>query len=427
MARWIEPRAVPDLLRPGMTVFVQTAAAEPLALIDAISARPETAAGVHFVYPLVPGVNRTDLTAFHDDALMTGFFAPRELHGSIASGKMRLIPLLYSAAYDYVCRESRYDLALIQLAPPDDRGRCSFGVTGAFEPDVLDRAETVVAEINPAMPACAGAPQVMLDDLDYAVEVAHPILEMPNPSPNVALSALARNVASLVADGDTLELGLGTAPSAILAALGDRRDLGIHTGLMTDAAVDLIEAGVITGARKSINRGRVVTGLAIGTRRLYDFLATDAPVDFRPINYTHDPGILRQIERFTAINTVIEADLLGQANAEMIGGRQVSGIGGLADFVIGARLAPGGRSILALVSTAAGGTVSRIVPALGAGTVASVSRGDADYVVTEHGIAALRGLTADERAEAMISIAAPAFRDGLAAAWDGLLIDRRRT
>ena len=186
----------------------------------------------------------------------------------------------------------------------------------------------------------------------------------------------------------------------------------MHTGLISDPVIDLMEAGVVTGARKSIDRGRAVTGYAVGSRRLYDALAAGAAVDFRPANYTHGIDVLARIENLRAINTVIEVDLYGQANAEMIGGRFVSGTGGLADFVRGARLAPGGRSILALLATASKGTISRIVPVLPTGTVTSVLRGDADYVVTEHGVAELRNRTVEERARALIAVAAPEFREG---------------
>lgn len=420
MVKWIEAADVPGLLAPGMRVYVQTGAGEPMALIQALEASPGRSAGVTYLYYNVPGVNRADLGALHPDARLECFFSTRDVEVSRASGRLRLLPLHFFDAHAYITARGRYDVALIQLSPPGADGLCSFGITGAFEFDAIARAGTVVAEINPAIPHSPGAPSYPLDRLDYAVEADHPLRELASPPPSAAFAALGRNVASLIDDGDTLELGIGSAPAAILAALTERKDLGIHTGLISDPVIDLMEAGVVTGARKSIDRGRAVTGYAVGSRRLYDALAAGAAVDFRPANYTHGIDVLARIENLRAINTVIEVDLYGQANAEMIGGRLVSGTGGLADFVRGARVAPGGRSILALLATASKGTVSRIVPVLPAGTVTSVLRGDADYVVTEHGVAALRERTVEERARALIAVAAPEFRESLASAWGAL-------
>ena len=423
MVKWIEAADMPGLLAPGMRVYVQTGAGEPMALIEALEAAPGRSAGVTYLYYNVPGVNRADLGALHPDARLECFFSIRDVEASRASGRLRVLPLHFFDAHAYITARGRYDVALIQLSPPDGGGLCSFGITGAFEPGAIARAATVVAEINAAIPRSPGAPTYPLHRLDYAVEADHPLRALASPPPSAAFAALGRNVASLIDDGDTLELGIGSAPAAILAALTDRKDLGVHTGLISDPVIDLMEAGVVTGARKSIDRGRAVTGYAVGSRRLYDALAAGAAVDFRPANYTHGIDVLARIENLRAINTVIEVDLYGQANAEMIGGRFVSGTGGLTDFVRGARLAPGGRSILALLATASKGTISRIVPVLPTGTVTSVLRGDADYVVTEHGVAELRNRTVEERARALIAVAAPEFRESLATAWAALPVN----
>ncbi|MHB1217548.1 MAG: acetyl-CoA hydrolase/transferase family protein [Alphaproteobacteria bacterium] len=417
MTNHLRAAAIPGLLKPGMSVFVQGGAAEPTVILDALKAAPDRAAGVTFTQPNVPSVNRRDLAALHQDARCVALFATRDNDASLHAGKVRLLPLHYSDAHGYLTRRAKFDLAIVQVSPPDAQGWCSFGVAGDMVPDVLERSAAIVAEINPAIPVSPGAPRLAYDRIGHAVEAGHPLLEMANPPLNDTLATLGRNVAGLVYDGDTIEFGLGGTPNAVLAALCGKRDIGVHTGLATDSLIDLIEAGVVTNARKPIDTGKSVTGLAIGTRRLYDALGAGAPVDFRPVSYTHDRGVIAWLDRFVAINSVIEVDLFGQANAEMIGGRQVSGTGGLLDFVEAARRASHGRSILALQSTASDGKTSRIVPALTSGTVVTVPRAEADYVVTEHGVASLRDRSVDERAEALIAIAAPHARDGLLDAW----------
>lgn len=417
MTNHVRVEAVPALLKPGMSVFVQGGAAEPSAILDALKAAPGQAAGIVFTQPNVPGVNRQDLAALHPDARAVALFATRDNDASLHAGKIRLLPLHYSDVHGYLSHRARFDLAIVQVSLPDAKGRCSFGVAGDMVPDVLERAGAIVAEINPAIPFSPGAPWLAYNRIAHAVETEHPLLESANPLLDDALHTLGRNVAELVSDGDTIEFGLGGTPNAVLAALRGKRDIGVHTGLATDSLIDLIEAGVVTNARKPIDTGRSVTGLAIGTRRLYDALGAGAPVDFRPVSYTHDRVTIARLDRFVAINSVIEVDLFGQANAEMINGRQVSGTGGLLDFVEAARRAPHGRSLLALQSTASDGKTSRIVPALASGTVVTVPRAEADYVVTEHGVAALRDRSVDERAEALIAIAAPDARDRLLEAW----------
>ncbi len=424
VTRRIAPDDVPGLLRPGMTVFVQGAASEPLALVEALRRAPEASAGVTFVQLNIPGVNRIDYAALHPDSRQVAFFATRDLEASLAAGRIRLPPYHLSEMHAYLCRRARFDLALVQVSPPDGEGLCSFAVAGDVVPEVLDRARVVVAEINAAMPRSPGAPTAAFQRFDYVVERDHPLIEVSTPPPDEALRAIGRHVATLIEDGDTIEFGIGSAPAAVLAALEGHRELGVHTGLIGDSLVDLVRSGAVTNARKLIDRGRIVAAHAVGTRRLYDALRDGMPVDFRPIAYTHGQQVLAGLDRFVAINSVISVDLYGQANAEMVAGRFVSGTGGLLDFVRGARCAARGRSILALPSTAAGGTISRIVAALD--SVVSVPRGDADTVVTEHGIASLRDRSGDERAEALIAIAAPQFRAKLSDAWTQLRSGTRR-
>jgi acyl-CoA hydrolase len=294
------------------------------------------------------------------------------------------------------------------VTPPDPRGRCSLGVSVHFVPAVLDRAKLLVAEVKAAMPRPRASFDVPYERLDYAIETERPLLALPGGLPSEETRKIGVAVAGLIEDGDTIQIGIGKVPAAVLGALHDRRRLDLHSGLVADEVADLDAAGVM---------GKMVCTAAIGTAKVYEW-ARDCPeLRFAPVGHTHDPAVIAAIPSFVAINSVLAVDLTGQANAEMVDGRQVSGTGGLLDFVRGAHASPGGRSILALPSTAAGGKVSRIVPRLGAQDIVSCPRADADIVVTEHGVAHLRDRSFDERAEALIGIAAPAFRDRLAAAW----------
>jgi 4-hydroxybutyrate CoA-transferase len=423
MPRKIRPARLPDLLRPGMTVFVQGASGEPTPLLDALAAAPEASDGVGYVGCFIPGVNRIDPASFHPNARLTSFFVFGEIARSHAAGKVRFLPLHYSGIWDYLAG-LEIDLALIQVTPPDRAGRCSLGVSVHFVPAALERAKAVVAEVNAAMPRPAHSCEVPYDRLDYAVETDRPLVALTSGDLPPQVHRIGAHVASLIDDGDTVQIGIGKVPAAVLAALRDRQGLGLHGGLVSDEVVDLHDAGVVTGARRAHDAGTMVCTAALGSARVYDWAGHCGTLQFAPVSYTHDVRVLGQLDNFVAINSVLSVDLSGQANAEMLEGRQVSGTGGLLDFVRGARLSKGGRSILALPSTAGGGKSSRIVPRLGVGDVVSCPRADADVVVTEYGIARLREKSVDERAEALIAIADPAFRRDLADQWGALRRDR---
>ena len=320
---------------------------------------------------------------------------------------MRFLPLHYSSIFAYLAARE-IDIALIQMTPPDADGLCSLGPSVHFVPAVLDRAKLVVAEINAAMPRPARTHRVPYERLDFVVETSHPLTPLETGAVSKQADRIGRYVASLIEDGDCIQVGIGKVPASILGALHDHRRLRLHGGMVTDEVVDLCAAGALE---------EMTCCTALGTR-VYDWTATRTDLRFAPVSHTHNVRVLAQIERFVAINSVLAVDLFGQANAEMLGGRQVSGTGGLMDFVRGAQLSPGGRSILALPSTAGG--ASRIVPRLDETHVVSLPRADADIVVTEHGVAHLRDRSIDERAEALIAIADPACRDALANAWDNL-------
>ncbi|MDE3076050.1 MAG: hypothetical protein KGJ86_11530, partial [Chloroflexota bacterium] len=248
------------------------------------------------------------------------------------------------------------------------------------------------------------------------VETDHPLQEIPPATIGPVERDLGRHAAALIPDGATIQFGIGNAPEAVLRSLHRHRDLGVHSGLLCDAFIDLVDSGAVTNQRKTVDRGLTIADLLLGTDRLFRFCSQHADVEFRSSDYVHDVRLMAAIEGFVAINSAIEVDLLGQANSETIQGRRVSGIGGLLDFVRGANASPGGQSILVLPSTGRGGSVSRIVPRLGAGVPVSIPAADNDWVVTEYGSAHVKGKTAAQRAGALISIAHPSFRDELTSA-----------
>lgn len=401
---------LPALLRPGMVVFVAGSSNEPMTLVDAIRAQPEAARDVAFMQFPLPGINRTDFSALHESATMATFFLTPDLRDGYASGRVRFLPMHMRAVFDYL-RTTELDVALVQVAPAAD-GELRLGPNADFYAAAAT-ARTVVAELNRGFVAPAGAPPVDLAAIDYVVESERPLPTMASPRIDAAANAIGSHVAALVRDGDCVQTGLGSIPAAILASLGDKNDLGLHGGLIDDGGMALIEAGVVTGRAKSYLPNRHVAGMAIGSQRLFDWVAQRADVVLAGADVTHDVRVLAGIDNFVSINSAVEVDLHGQVNAEVIGRRQISGTGGAVDFMRGARIAKGGRSIVAMTATARGGTQSRIVERA---AMVTALRADVDIVVTEYGSAKLHGVPEAARRQALIDIAHPNFREQLAKA-----------
>lgn len=419
MPEILRPEQIPDLLRPGMRVFVPGASNEPTALLEAIAAEPEASAGVTFVQFPLPGMNRTDFAGWHPEARMESFFLSGDIRKSFEAGRVHFLPLHMRRVYGHLAAGLGFDLVLIQLGADSSDGY-RHGPNLDFLEAVLGNSRCVVAELNRAMPAPAGAPRMPASAIDYLVETEHPLPELLPPEVDGVSRMIGLEVARLIPDGACIQTGIGSIPGAVLAALANHNDLGLHGGLIDDAGLALIERGVITGAAKAIDRGQHITGMALGTGALYARLATRPDVVFRPARYTHEVGVIAELENFVSINSAVEVDLLGQVSAEMVGGRQISGTGGSVDFMRGAATSPGGRSIVAMTATARDGSLSRIVSGLQPGTAVTAARTDVDCVVTEYGIAELKGRSVDARARALIRIAAPEFRDALAADWQAL-------
>lgn len=305
------------------------------------------------------------------------------------------------------------DVAVVHLSAPDSEGYCSFGVACDYTKPATEKAKIIIAEVNEQMPYIEGDNKIHLSKLDYIIPCSHPIFEIAPPNISDVEKEIGRHCASLIEDGATLQLGIGAIPDAVLLFLKDKKELGIHTEMFSDGVVELVEAGVITGSRKTLHPGKLVATFLMGTQRLYDFVHRNPNVEMRPVNYVNDPAVIARNEKMVSINSCIEVDLMGQVNAETIGLRQFSGTGGQVDYVRGANLSPGGKSIIAMPSTASRGASSRIVPILSSGAAVTTSRNEVDYIVTEYGIAHLKGKTLKQRAQSLIDIAHPDFREEL--------------
>ncbi len=336
------------------------------------------------------------------------------------AGGLEILPANYSALPGLV-RDGVIgcDCLLLQVAPQAAAFNLSLAVD--YLANAIATARVVVAEVNDQLPLTYGDTAVDRADVDHLVPVSRRPLEVPSRPAGRLQQEIGRQVARLIRDGDTLEVGLGSLPDAVLECLADKRDLGVHSGMIGDRVVDLVNAGAITNARKPVDTGKSITATLVGTDKLYRWAHLNTALEVRSPSYTHDMAVHAQIPNFVGINSALEIDLTGQLNSETLAGRHVGVIGGQSDFMRGTIRSPGGRNIIVLEATARSGTVSRIVPRLADGIVTS-ARADTDIVVTEYGIAELRGRTLDERARALIAIAHPDFRDKLATALDAALI-----
>ncbi|MEO6169487.1 MAG: acetyl-CoA hydrolase/transferase C-terminal domain-containing protein, partial [Lysobacter sp.] len=342
-----------DHLHPGAEVYTAGCAGHSLLFEAWLQQAPERSAGVRFTGVHIPTVNRFDFASLHPGARQRTIFLSAELRDSWLAGRVDYLPMSYSATYQWLSQEAEFDVALVQVAPPDENGQCSLGVAADFTPAAWPRAKRVLAHVNPRMPRTHG-PSIPWSRIDAAIEHDGPLLEAPDPAPDPAMDAVAERIVTLVPDRATLQLGLGRLQSAVLRALCGRRDLRLHTGMVSDGLLALIAGGALAPAPDA-----VVAGVALGSQALYDAVA--GRVQFREVGHTHDHGVLRAIPRLTAINSALSVDLLGQVNGDCLGGRQLSGIGGLPDFLRGARQAPQGRGIIALPAATPKGQ-TRIVP-----------------------------------------------------------------
>ena len=399
----------------GEQVYLQCAGAVPSVLLDALVARALELEDVGVVHLHIegPGPHLAPEMArhFRHRALFIGGNAM----AAVNEGRADYVPVFLSDVPQLFDTAFPLDVAFINVTPPDKHGFCSLGTSVEAIHAAIRASDTVVAQLNRAMPRTLGDSFIHVDEIDLAVEVDVPPYERPVGPIGEIEHRIGEYVADLVPDGATLQLGIGAIPAATALALTNKRDLGIHTEMFTDSVVDLVETGVVNGSRKERNRGKIVTAFMLGTSRLYRFAHDNPMVEMRPVNFTNDTHIIRSFARMVAINSAIEVDLTGQVVADSIGRRFYSGVGGQMDFIRGAALAPEGRAIIALPATAAGGRVSRIVPAIQEGAGVVTTRAHVRTVVTEWGVADLFGKSVRERARALIGIAHPDFRAELTA------------
>jgi len=396
-----------------MRVFSHGASATPTPLLDALSARTDLEDVL--LYHL-----HTDGPAPWCDPDCGGrirsvsLFNGPSMRAPVADGRADFVPIFLSDVPGlFLSRSVALDIALLQLSPPDRHGYCSLGTSVDAARAAVDSARFVIAEINDQMPRTHGNSAVPLDRIDAFVHTNRPLIEHPPGVESDVEARIGELVAGLVDHGATLQMGIGAIPDAVLARLGDKKDLGIHTEMFSDRLVDLIDTGAVTNRLKQVHPGRVVTSFVIGTKRLFDFVHDNPMVEFHPCDRTNDTALIGRNPRVTAINSAIQIDLTGQVCADSIGHRIYSGIGGQMDFIRGAARSRGGKPIIALPSTAASGTISRIVWELAPGAGVVTTRGHVHWVVTEYGAVNLHGKSIRERAEALISIAHPDFRSEL--------------
>lgn len=407
-------RQIPD----GSRVFFGHAANEPPVLVDALVRNYEQYKDVEIVHWVPMGKGEYCDPKMKGHLRHNAMFVGGPTRKAVQEGRADYTPFFFHQSTRFFSDGTfPIDVAMVSVTPPDKHGYVSLGVSvGGTKPACLN-AKMVIAQVNDQMPRTMGESFLHVSQLTCCVEASTPLPELSGGTIGEVEEAIGRNVASLVEDGSTLQLGIGTIPDAVLKFLGDKKDLGIHSEMFSDGVVELAEAGVITNAKKTLHPGKFEVAFLMGTRRLYDFVDHNPDVELRPVDYVNNPFVIAQNENMVSINSCVQVDLMGQVASESIGPKQISGVGGQVDFVRGASASKGGVSIMAMPSTVKG-KISKIVPLLDEGAAVTTSRNDVDYIVTEYGVAALKGQTLRQRARNLIEIARPDFRDELKAEYE---------
>ncbi len=401
-------------LRPGQRVFIGTGCGEPKELVKALTDRASKLADMEIIQLLTLGEAPYAHKELADCFLVNSFFVAENVRGLIQEGLGKYTPIFLSDIPRlFSSGQLPLDAALIQVTPPDERGRVSLGVSVDIVKSAAENASLVIAQVNPQMPRTLGDSFIDIYDLDFLVPADTPIFEATLPEGTEVACKIGERIAALVEDGSTVGFSVGRIPHAVIDFLKEKQNLGVHTEMFTDNIIDLVESGAVTGAKKTIDRGRIVASFCFGTQRLYDYIHNNSLFSFRPTEYVNDPFIIAKQYKMVAINTALEIDLTGQVCADSLGTKFYSGIGGQVDFNNGAARSYGGKAIIALPSTTTDGTTSRIVAKLSPGAGVVTTRGDVHYVVTEYGVAYLHGKSVRDRALALISIAHPRFLETL--------------
>jgi len=398
----------------GMRVYIQPGCAEPETLVEALIRRAPHVRNVEIVHMMTMGVAPYVAPEMAGHFRHNAVFIGSNVREAINDGRADYTPIYLSEIEELFENGAMpIDVALVEVSPPDSHGFCSFGVGVDTTLTAAKCARYVVAQVNDYMPRTYGDSFIHVSDIDAVVESSRPLCELKKPVITDMHVEIARNVAGLIEDGAVLQTGIGGIPDAVLPFLMDRKDLGVHSELVSDGVIPLIETGVLTGARKNFKPGKIIVGFALGGKKLFEFVDNNPIFEFRPTAYTNNPERIACNNNMVAINSALQVDLTGQVCSDSIGNQFYSGIGGQVDFLRGASRSKGGKPIIAISSTAKGGSISRIVPMLSPGAGVVTSRGLVRYVVTEHGVAYLHGKSIRERAKALIEIADPKFREQL--------------
>ncbi|MCA1765647.1 MAG: GNAT family N-acetyltransferase [Desulfobulbaceae bacterium] len=408
------PGQAAKLIKPGQRVFIGTGCGEPVALVEALTERANELADVEIIQLLAKGMAPYADRRYSGSFKVNSFFIGTAIRQHIQEGLGDYTPVLLSDIPRlFSSGRLPLDVVLIQVTPPDSRGQVSLGVSVDIVKSAAENGSLVIAQVNPRMPRTLGESFMDIYDLDVLVPVDMEIIERQQSTTTEDTLKIGEYIAALIEDGSTIEFGIGRIPHGVIEFLKDKKDLGIHTELLTDSIIPLIESGAVTGRRKTLDRNKIVASFCMGGRKLYDFIDNNPLFSFRPTEYVNDSHVISRHFKMTAINMALEVDLTGQVCADSLGSLFYSGVGGQVDFNRGAARAKDGKAIIALESTARDGEISRIVTRLTPGAGVVTTRGEAHYVVTEYGVAYLHGKSIQERVMALISIAHPKFREQL--------------
>ena len=404
-------------IKSGDRVVVAHAVGESKILSAAMVANKDAYENVEVVHMVPMGNAEYCKPGMEKHFRHNSLFAGGKTRDCIKEGRGDFTPVFFSQIPELFATGLPIDVALVNVSPPNEDGECSLGVSVDYTYAAVKLAKIVIAQVNDQMPRTCGGSHVKVEDLDFIIEHNDPVIELGIPVLGEVEKAIGRNCASLINDGDTLQLGIGALPDAVLASLGDKKHLGIHSEMISDGVVDLIEKGVIDNSAKTLHKDQCVVSFLMGTKKLYDWADNNPGLAMLPVDYVNDPVVIMKNDNMISINSCVQVDLMGQVCSESVGLTQISAVGGQIDFVRGAQMSKGGKSIIAMPSTAAKGKVSKIVPLLDEGATVTTSRIDVEYIVTEYGIARLKGKTLRERARLLIGLAHPDFREGLKAVY----------
>ena len=410
----VTPEEAVKNIKSGDRVVVAHAAAEPQIITEAMVKNYESYTGVEIVHMVPLGKGEYMSLGMEKHFRHNGLFLGGKTRGAIAEGRGDYTPSFFFEIPRLFKKDILpVDVALIQVSKPDIQGYCSFGVSVDYTKSATEKAKLVIAQVNDQMPRTHGESFIHVSEIDYIVESSQAILELPTPKIGEVERKIGEYCASLIEDGSTLQLGIGGIPDAVLSFLKEKNDLGIHSEMFSDGVLELVMNGNVTNKMKTLHKDRFIATFLMGSKKLYDFVNDNPSVLMYPVDYVNHPAVIAQNYKMVSVNSAIQVDLMGQVAAETIGYKQFSGTGGQVDFVRGTSLAQDGKSIIALPSVASGGKISRITPILDEGAAVTTSRNDVHYIVTEYGIANLKGKTLRERAKELIKIAHPSFRDML--------------